>query len=119
MKKKSRDGVEYHEGSGNVYKDLGFENPEEWATKAGLASKILDLIEVRKLTQKEAGHLLGIAQGRVSDLKRGQFDKFSVEKLLSFLNALGHDVDIVIRPKAAEVAQITVAAPSARVPIGI
>jgi len=108
MKKKEKNDIEYYEGSGNVYKDVGFENPEEWATKAHIATKIFHLIEERHLTQKQAGEIFGIAQGRVSDLKRGQFDKFSVEKLLSFLNALGQDVDIVIRPKAMETAHIQV-----------
>jgi len=69
--------------------------------------------------KKKAGQLFGIAQGRVSDLKRGQFDKFSVEKLLSFLNALDHDVNIIIRPKAAKVAQITVAASAVEEPVGV
>jgi predicted XRE-type DNA-binding protein len=108
MKKKKNGDIEFYEGSGNVYKDLGFENPEEWATKAHIATKIFHLIAERQLTQKQAGAIFGIAQGRVSNLKRGQFDKFSVEKLLSFLNALGQDVDIVIRPKAMETAQIQV-----------
>ena len=109
MKKKKKADIEYCEGSGNVYQDLDFNNPAEWETKARIATKIFDLIAERKLTQKQAGEILGIAQGRVPDLRRGQFDKFSVEKLLSFLNALGQDVDIVIRPKAETVAHIYVA----------
>ena len=108
MQKRKNGDIESYEGSGNVYKDLGFENPEEWATKACIATKIFHLIEKRGLTQKQAGEILAIAQGRVSDLKRGQFDKFSVEKLLCFLNALDQDVNIVIRPKAQETAQIYV-----------
>lgn len=119
MEKKSKKGVEYYEGTGNVYKDLGFKNPEEWTTKARIATAILAMIAARGFTQKEAGHLLGVAQGRVSDLKRGQFDKFSMEKLLSFLNALDQDVDIVIRPKAAEMAHITVAATATGEPVGV
>ena len=111
-KKKGR--IEYYEGSDNVYKDLGFKKPEEWATKARIATRILAIIEERGLTQRQAGELLGIAQGRVSDLRRGQFNKFSVEKLLFFLNALDRDVDIVIRPKEEDVAQIHVAEAAAR-----
>ena len=108
MQKKIKGDIQYYKGSGNVYEDLGFKNPEEWATKARIATKILHLIEERGLTQKQAGEILGIAQGRVSDLRRGQFDKFSVEKLLSFLNSLDQDVDIIIRPKAQKTASIQV-----------
>ena len=108
MQKKKKGDIEYYEGSDNVYEDLGFKNPEEWATKARIATKILHLIEERGLTQKQAGEILGIAQGRVSNLRRGQFDKFSVEKLLSFLNSLDQDVDIIIRPKVQETASVQV-----------
>jgi len=108
MHKKKKGDIQYYEGSENVYEDLGFKNPQEWATKARIATKIFRLIEERGLTQKQAGEILGIAQGRVSDLRRGQFDKFSVEKLMSFLNSLDQDVDIVIRPKAQETAGIQV-----------
>ena len=110
MKKRKVGDTEYYEGSTNVYADLGYAKPEEWALKASIATKVLGIIEENGLTQKDAGTLLGIAQGRVSDLKRGQFDKFSVEKLLAFLNALDRDVHIVIRPKVEAEAHITISA---------
>ena len=108
MKKNTSNDVEYYKGSGNVYQDLGFKNSEEWATKARIATKIFVLLKEKKLTQKQAGEIFGITQGRVSDLKRGQFDKFSVEKLMSFLNALDYDVEIRMHPKVAEAAQVYV-----------
>ena len=89
MKKRRIGDTEYYEGSTNVYADLGYAKPEEWALKASIATKILDIIEEKGLSQK-------IAQGRVSDLKRGQFDKFSVAKLLAFLNALDQDVHYIL-----------------------
>ena len=45
----------------------------------------------------------------VVEAQGGPSDKFSVENLVAFLNGLDWDVDIVIRPKVAEVAHITVA----------
>ena len=95
-------------GSGNVYQDLGFKNPEEWATKAALASKIYNIIEERDLTQKEAAKILGIDQPGVSDLRRGHFRRFSVARMLAFLSTLDQDIDIVIRPKINDTAQISV-----------
>ena len=108
MKKRKKGEIEYHEGSNNVYRDLGFKNSDEWATKARIATEIFALINKKKLTQKQAGEIFGITQGRVSDLKRGQFDKFSVEKLMFFLNALDYDVEIRIHPKVAEAARVYV-----------
>lgn len=84
-------------GSTNVFADLGYANPEEMLAKAQLVSRISDLINQRRLTQSDAAKLLGIDQPKVSRLLRGQLSSFSYERLLKFLNALGCDVEIVIK----------------------
>jgi predicted XRE-type DNA-binding protein len=89
---------EVEPSSGNVFEDLGFPNPEEALLKAELAVRILEIVTGRKLTQKKAAVVLGIDQPKVSALLRGKLAGFSIERLLRFLNALGQDVDIVIRP---------------------
>jgi len=96
QKKKARIRVE--EGSGNVFADLGFANPEREQLKARLTLQIYRLIKQRDLTQAEAGELLGIKQPHVSGLMRGQSGAFSVERLMDFLTALGQDVEITVRP---------------------
>ncbi len=92
--------IGYSKGSGNVFEDLGFENPEEELAKAKLASMIYDIIEKRKLTQQTAGSILGINQPKVSALKNGRLEGFSIERLFSFLRALDQDIDIVVHPKS-------------------
>ncbi len=109
MKKKKKGEITYYEGSGNIYKDLGYKNPEEWATKAALATKINSIIAELKITQQQAANILGIDQPGISDLKRGRFRRFSVARLLAFLAALDRDIEIVIRPKAHETGRIHVA----------
>jgi len=42
--------------------------------------------------------LFGIRQPDVSKMLRGEFRQFSVERLLRFLVALDHDVQIVVKP---------------------
>ena len=86
------------EGSGNVFADLGFPNPEREQLKAHLTLRIYRLIKERKLTQTEAGKILGIKQPHVSVLMRGQSGAFSAERLMEFLTALGQDVEITVRP---------------------
>jgi predicted XRE-type DNA-binding protein len=85
-------------GSGNVFKDLGLPNAEEHLIKAQLVYKIDAILKDRKLKQIEAGKLFGIPQPDVSKMLRGEFRQFSVERLLRFLVALNHDVEIVVRP---------------------
>ncbi|MDX1410910.1 MAG: helix-turn-helix transcriptional regulator [Nitrospirales bacterium] len=85
-------------GSGNIFKDLGFANPEEMQTKAQLVSRINAIIKDRKLTQTKAGEILGIRQSQVSDLSRGGTG-FSIDRLLHFLNKLDREVEIVVKRK--------------------
>ncbi len=84
--------------SGNVFADLGLKDPEELLAKAELVQRISDIIAERKLTQVRAARLLGIDQPKVSALLRGRLDGFSIDRLFRFLNALGDDVEIVVRP---------------------
>jgi predicted XRE-type DNA-binding protein len=97
-KKKVADAVTIEESSGNVFADLGLKHPEELLAKAELVQRICDIIAARKLTQVRAAKLLGIDQPKVYALMRGKLDGFSTDRLFRFLNALGSDVEIVIRP---------------------
>ncbi|MGL4883995.1 MAG: helix-turn-helix domain-containing protein [Waterburya sp.] len=85
--------------SGNVFADLGLPNPQEMLVKAELASKIGEIIETKNLTQMDAAEILGIDQPKVSALIRGRLTGFSTERLFRFLNALGSDVEISVKPK--------------------
>jgi predicted XRE-type DNA-binding protein len=87
-------------GSGNIYADLGFEEPEVEQTKASLARRVAVLVKARGLTQVEAAGLLGIDQPKVSALLRGRLGGFSVERLMRLLTRLDQDVEIVVQPKA-------------------
>ena len=89
--------IRVKEGSGNVFADLGFANPEREELKARLTLQIYRLIKARGLTQAQAGEVLGIKQPHVSSLMRGQSGAFSVERLMKFLAALGQDVQITVR----------------------
>ena len=86
------------QGSGNVFADLGFENPEEELLKAQLVREIRALIKRRRLTQAKAGVILGLAQSDVSALTNGKVARFSLERLLRCVRRLDREVEIVIRP---------------------
>ena len=94
-----REEVEVNHGSDNIFTDLGLPNPEERMAKAVLSNQIHDIIKKSHLTQARAAALLGIDQPKVSALIRGRLSGFSMERLFYFLNALGRDVDIVVKPK--------------------
>ncbi len=87
-------------GSGNIFADLGFENPEEELLKAQIVMHLRNLIEERKLNQVKSGELLGLKQPDVSKLLRGRVEGYSIERLLRFVRILGEDVTITVRTAA-------------------
>lgn len=64
--------------------------------KLEIAQHIVRIIQERKLSQLEAGVLLGVTQPEVSKLKRGPHKRFSLERLLYFLNCLDISIDIYL-----------------------
>jgi len=96
-------------GSGNVFADLGLADAGEHLVKAGLVVKIERTIRRRRLTQTAAAQLMGIDQPKVSAMLAGQFRGYSVERLMRFLVALGHDVEIVVKPIKKGSAELRVA----------
>ena len=90
--------IGYERGSGNVFADIGLPNADEHLIKAQLVYKISGLMKARGLKQVAAAKLFGVKQPDVSNMLRGDFRQFSVERLLRFLVALGQDVEIVVRP---------------------
>jgi len=86
------------ESSGNVFADLGLPNPEQELLKARLTLQIFRIVKARGLTQAQAGEILGIKQPHVSALMRNRAGNFSVGRLMEFLNRLGQDVQITVKP---------------------
>ncbi|MEX2454087.1 MAG: helix-turn-helix transcriptional regulator [Rhodospirillaceae bacterium] len=86
-------------GSGNVFADMGFAEPEEELTKAQLASHIRQIVKRRRLTQRAAASLMGIDQPKVSALLNGRLANFSSDRLMRLLTALGQDVEITVKAK--------------------
>jgi len=100
------------EGSTNVFADLGLVDAGDRQTKTQLAMAVNALLKERRIKQTDAAGILGVPQSKVSALANYRLDQFSVEKLMGFLNALNHDVEIVIRPSRDEVGHISVFAMS-------
>jgi predicted XRE-type DNA-binding protein len=89
-------------GSGNVYADLGFDNPAEEVLKAKLAREIRAIINQRKLSQTDAAQLMGMRQPDVSMIVTGRTGKFTIDRLVRCLDRLDYQVDLVVRQKAIE-----------------
>lgn len=82
--------------SKNVFADLGFPNPEEHLLKAQIVSLVATIIRTKELPQTRVAELTGLTQPQISNILRGRFRDVSIEKLLRIVNALKHNIHIVI-----------------------
>ncbi len=90
--------IEFEEGSGNVFADLGLEDADELFARAQLGFHVHKILKDKGLKQREIASLLGIAQPDVSHLMNGHFSRFTTDKLLDFLKRLDRKVSIQISP---------------------
>ncbi|MEL6579788.1 MAG: helix-turn-helix transcriptional regulator [Cyanobacteria bacterium J06621_12] len=92
------DQIEFEEGSGNVFADLGIKDADELLVRAQIGFHVATLINDRKLKQQETAEILGIKQPDVSHIMNGHFSRFTTDKLLEFLRRLDQKVIITISP---------------------
>lgn len=87
---------------GNIFADLGFppEEAENLLVRSKLMIEIIGIIQDRGLKQKQAAELFGVSQPRISDLKRGQIDAFTIDSLVNMLAHAGVSVDVTVRAAA-------------------
>ena len=91
-----------YRGTGNVFADLSVTHPERVLVRAQVMSRIAEIIDERRLTQKQASKILGVPQSKVSCLMNGKLSMFSLDHLFELLNALDRDVEIIIKPKTEQ-----------------
>ena len=109
MKRRLIAGVEVQRSSGNVFADLGLPDADKLKIKSGLVIEIMKAMRRLGLTQQEAAKRMGITQMKVSDMMRGDFSNLSERKLMDFLNRLGYDIEIKVKPAAEPVGHLMLA----------
>lgn len=85
--------------SGNVFADLSLPDAAELQTKARLCAALNRIVEHHNLNQAQVAVALGINQPKVSALLHNKLEGFSVERLMNFILALDHDIEILVRAK--------------------
>ena len=84
------------DGSGNVFADLGFTQPEAMILemRAKLLSDLREYLAASKMADAEAAIKLEICEGRLRDLRAGSWDKFSLETLITLEARAGRTVTV-------------------------
>jgi predicted XRE-type DNA-binding protein len=87
-------------GSGDIFVDLGFSSGDaaELTVKSALIDAISDTIADRELTQQAAAKLCHTDQPTLSKVLRGRMESVTIDRLASWLIALGRTVEIRVRP---------------------
>ena len=98
--------ADYTIGSGNIFKDLGFPNPDEELAQVKLASKINRLIAGQEMNQKEASQFLGISRSKMTALRNGRLRKFSIDLLFSLLGKLDYQEVITMKDELSFAANL-------------
>lgn len=111
MTTKRRKRIEFEDGSGNVFADLGFKDADQLVARAQIGFHVFKILEAQGLKQREIADVLGIAQPDVSHLMNGHFSRFTTDKLLDFLKRLDRKVTIEVSPhhKGEPYQQVTIA----------
>ena len=80
----------------NVWLQLGVPDAEAHFLKAELVLRLDKTIHALGLTQQAAARRIGATQPELSKILRGKFSEVSLERLMRFLAALGHNIEIKI-----------------------
>jgi predicted XRE-type DNA-binding protein len=93
--------IKVRHSSGNVFRDLGFssEQAENLKTRSDLMIELTKILESRGLTQAAAARLLGVTQPRISDLRRGKINRFSIDSLVEMLGHAGIRVGFILKSR--------------------
>jgi predicted XRE-type DNA-binding protein len=98
-------GVIY--GSGHVFRDLGLPNADRCHLRAVLASRIIRVLDDQKLTVRAAHEITGVAAADFSRIRRVKLRRFTIDRLMAILDALGQEVDVTVETRPRQTQPLT------------
>lgn len=94
-----RERFEVIRGSGNVYRDLGKDNPDLKQFKALLATEIIKALDREHLSVRQGHARTGVAAADFSRIRNADLGRFTVDRLMSIINRLGSRVEVAVKIK--------------------
>ena len=105
--------VGWVEGSGNVFRDLGDPQADLKQAKAILATRIIAVLDERKLTVREAGSRSGFAAADFSRIRNANLGRFTLDRLMKILGALDSGVRVSVHVGPRPGAELAIPRPGA------
>jgi predicted XRE-type DNA-binding protein len=89
--------VEVTRGSGNIYRDFGQPNADLLQLKSILAAEIIKALDRQDLSVRDAHARTGIAAADFSRIRNADLGRFTVDRLMTIMNRLGHRLEVVVK----------------------
>jgi predicted XRE-type DNA-binding protein len=84
--------IEITRGSGNIFRDFDHRNADLEQLKSILAAKIIGVLDDKEISVRRAQAITGIAAADFSRIRNAQFDRFTVDRLMTILSRLDQRV---------------------------
>ena len=91
--------LEITRGSGNVFRDLGYENADALQMKALLAAQIIKTLDQEALSVRKAPERTGIAAADFSRIRNADLKRFTLDRLMGIVNKLGSRIEVSFKIK--------------------
>jgi predicted XRE-type DNA-binding protein len=92
----SDEALELVRGSGNVYRDFGRPDAGLSQARARVAAKIIEALDARALSTREAEKLTGVSHSEFSRIRNTQLRRFTLDRLIAILGKLDGGVEVDI-----------------------
>ena len=96
------DDSEFVRGSGNIFRDFGRPDADLEQLRAILAAKIVGVLEDRGLSVRKAAEITGVDAGDFSRIRRANFGRFTIDRLMMILARLDQEVDVDVRVRSKD-----------------
>jgi predicted XRE-type DNA-binding protein len=95
----TEDPIEIVRGRGNVFADLGHPDADVRHAKALMGSEIINILDGEGLSTRQAEARTGVAHTEFSRIRRANFSRFTIDRLITILHHLGQNVEVSINAK--------------------
>jgi predicted XRE-type DNA-binding protein len=83
-------------GSGNVFRDFGYPDADVRQAKALLGAQIMRILDDEKLSTRDAEGRTGVSHSDFSRIRRANFGRFTIDRLMAILGKLGQEVELSV-----------------------
>lgn len=84
------------EGSGNVFRDFGDPQADLRQAKAVIATRIIAVLDQRRLTVRKAAETTGFSAADFSCIRNASLGRFTLDRLMKILAALDGGIRVTI-----------------------